>query len=162
MTTGQYVLLVSCSNRNSGQEDREHVLLWIVLRKGESMKMYVKSSTNSSLLAVFWVTPDGVVGECDTLKGSNSEQFGRYIQLDIDHFQIWSQYQNQGMYVDTEYDYYPRGRVLFDTRIHKFIVVGDKQFVGNANLQSIIRKEYGLPITTVFETDEHYTSEYQL
>lgn len=126
------------------------------------MKMYVKASTNSNLLAVFWVTPNGVVGECDTLKGNNSVQFGKYIQLDMDHFQIWSQYQDNEMYTDVEYDYYPRGRVLFNALIHKFIVVGDKQFVDNENLQSTIRKEYGLPITTIFETDEHYTSECRL
>lgn len=117
-------------------------------------------SSNSKLLAVFWYTGQEFIGPEDTRDGDSVTDYGGMIQLDVDHFSVWDRYNPYGFGV--EYDYLPRGRVMFDVKIHKFVVVADEKIVGSEHLREELRRWYGLPQTTIFESDEHYQSELEV
>lgn len=120
------------------------------------MKRVIESSTNSGILAVFWYVDGKFVGKEDIFDGDSVCQYGDYIQVDLDHFNIWPAYSPSK---HIEYDYYPRGRVMFNAKIHKFVVVADPKIVNSRDIRDKLLDFYGLPNTTIFESDEHYQSE---
>ena len=120
------------------------------------MKETIYGASNSKMLAVFWYVDGQFIGHEDTLKGDSVEQFGDYLQLDLDHFAEWPVIRMLYNLPNVEYDYYPRGRVMFNTKLHKFIVVGSKEIVDDPEVQAELREYYGLPSTTIFQGDEHY------
>ena len=117
------------------------------------MKKVIEASTNSKLLAVFWYIDGEFVGTEGTLK--DGILYGDYLQLDDDHFEIWNRFNSDK---NIEYDYYPRGRIMFNTKLHKFVVVCDRKIMNNYKIRKLLLNYYGLPITTIFESDEHYQS----
>lgn len=120
-------------------------------------RVKIYGSTNNKLLAVFWYINDTFVGTEAMLDSDNVIQFGDYLQLDDDHFEIWPYFRNElKLPKHTEYDEYPRGRVMFNVKIHKFVVIGNKIFMEDASVKKKLLSFYGLPSTTIFETDEHY------
>jgi hypothetical protein len=128
-------------------------------RNNYGQKSAVTASSNSCFLAVFWYVNGDFIGQEDTLRGSSVQQFGDYSQIDADHFFIWDDYKNLNPSAyDKDYDYFPRGRVIFDNRLHKFKVVADRKITDNPSIRSELLSHYGLPITTIFEFDEHYQS----
>lgn len=117
------------------------------------MFKYIRSS-NSNLLSVFWYVNGEFIGPEDTLKGDSIVSYGDFLQVDKDHFTEWPTYGDSSV----EYDYYPRGRVMFNSKIHKFVVVADPKIIDNPAIREKLREFYGLPVTTIFESDDHYTS----
>ena len=119
------------------------------------MKIY--AATNSNLLSVFWYINGEFYGVDDTLRGEYVGNFGDFLQLNVDHFQIWEDIRRDAKLPEyVEYDEYPRARIMFNTKIHKFVVIGTESLTLDKSMQDKIRQHYGLPITTIFETDEHY------
>lgn len=114
----------------------------------------MKIASNSKLLAVFWYIDGKFYGPCNTLDADEVELYGSHLDLPYDHFQIWPIY-NPFTY-DYEYDDFPRGRVMFDTNIHKFKVFTSEELCNDEEFRLAIIREYGLPVTTIFESDEHY------
>lgn len=115
----------------------------------------MREASSSRLLAIWWLDGDRFIGPVEELDGPRAVQYGDYIQLDADHFEEWPRYAPPRLR-GLEYDVLPRGRVMFNAKIRKFVVVGPAGLVGEPGFQSAIRSEYGLPQTTVFESDEHY------
>ena len=122
------------------------------------MKQYIKGSSNSKLLSVFWYVNGEFVGPEDTIDGESVIQYGDYLQLDIDHEPIWLLYKPADVPY-CGYTKYPRGRIFFNIAIHKFIVIADPKIVDNETIRNKLLEYYGLPNTTIFKTDEHYRSE---
>lgn len=115
-------------------------------------------STNSSLLSVFWCIDGKFIGADGTLDGDNVMPYGDYLQVDTDHFIIWDKIAKRFGYTQ-DYTYYPRGRVMFNTKLHKFVVIADKKISDDPTVQSALCDHYGLDKRAViFETDEHYSS----
>lgn len=115
------------------------------------------TNTSESKLAVFWYTGKAgneFIGPEASLLSPEMETYGDYMQLPHDHFEIWDQYNTVGPHA--EYDYYPRGRILFKVTIHKFVVIGDKRIVDDETVRHQLKEHYHLPQTTIFKTDEHY------
>lgn len=121
------------------------------------MKKVITSSSNSKLLSVFWYIDGEFIGIDDTLNGNGVVTYGDNLQLDLDHFEIWDKISKE-IGSDKEYDYYPRGRILFNTKRHKFLVIGDKKITEDPEVKSKLLEHYGLPSFTEFESDEHYQS----
>ena len=113
-----------------------------------------KSSTVAGKLVVFWYTGSTFVGPSAALNDPRVETYGNFMQLPDDHFEIWDQYNTVGP--DAEYNFWPRGRILFKVTIHKFVVIGDKRIIENETVRQKLLDHYNLPPTTIFETDEHY------
>lgn len=126
------------------------------------MKKYVSGSSmleDDSLLAIFWYTGKGFVGPEDTLDSKRVVLYGDYLQIDKDHFNVWDRYKGYTDRPDVEYDYFPRGRILFNTALHKFVVVTDEKICNDPRIKEALLEWYSLPATTIFRSDEHYQSE---
>ena len=115
----------------------------------------MKRASNSKLLAVWWLDGDRFFGPVEELSGPLAMQYGDFLQVAVDHYNAWPTYAPSRLRGE-EYDILPRGRVMFNCKIHKFVVVGPSSLVSEPGFQAAIRAEYGLPITTIFESDEHY------
>ena len=121
-----------------------------------SMKIYA-GSTNQNMLSLFWYIDGNFYGVDDYLKGDSVDQFGDFLQIDNDHFSIWPKIRFQAaLSRNTEYDEYPRARIMFNTKLHKFVVIGTASLTLDPEMQNKIIEHYGLPMSTIFETDEHY------
>ena len=120
--------------------------------------MKITASTNSKLLAIFWYADGKFIGPESTLNGKDVIQYGDYLQINKDHFIEWVTYKDYTKAPEEEYDYYPRGRILFNIKIHKFVVVCDSIIADNKELRDKLISYYGLPSHTIFEEDEHYQS----
>ena len=120
--------------------------------------MKILASTNSKLLAIFWYADGKFIGPESTLNGEDVIQYGNYLQIDKDHFTEWDKYKQYTNEPREEYDYYPRGRILFNVKIHKFVVIGDKKIIDDPEVKDKLLSYYGLPVHTIFESDEHYQS----
>ena len=118
------------------------------------MKKHVTESPNSRLLAVFWYIDDKFVGPCDILDSEDVENYGGMLELPYDHSTIWDDYNPKSG--DIEYDEFPRGRVVYNAKIRKFIVITSNSLSEDSSFQNAVRREYSLPITTIFKNDEHY------
>ena len=116
----------------------------------------MRNASDSKLLDVWWLDGDRFFGPVDVLDGKTIVQYGDYLQVSVDHYDAWRTYAPMGLR-DGEYDILPRGRVMFNCKIHKFVVVGPSDLVFEPGFQSAIENEYGLPHGgTVYESDEHY------
>lgn len=125
------------------------------------MKKYIKSSIENSMLAVFWYNGVEFFGSEDYIGGDSAIEYGDYIQLNDDHIELWDMYKVL-LNDNHEYDYYPRGRILFKIPIHKFIVICDEKIANNDVIRNKLLDYYNLPKSTIFTTDEHYQSEFEV
>ena len=120
------------------------------------MKRVIASSVPQ--VAVFWYIPElnKFIGDQDDWE--NAVYFGDFGQVDSDHFDRWESYRKEYKLPDVEYDYYPRGRVMFNSRIHKYVVVCDACIASDPELRNELCSAYNLPSEkVVWDTDEHYT-----
>ena len=120
------------------------------------MKRIVAGSAEPEL-AVFWYVPDRDLFIGDRGALSDGVYFGDFGQLNYDHFDRWETWKNEYRLPDVEYDYYPRGRVMFNAKIHKYVVICDPCIANDVDLRKSLCYEYGLdPRKVVWDTDEHY------
>ena len=110
-----------------------------------------------SVLAVFWYRDKHFYGEESIIGSKQVIAYGDYMQVDVDHYQIWDKYAKQmGLCSRIPYDKIPRGRVLFHIPTHSYVVVGSKAIVNNNEVKRELLEYYGLPLNTEFRWDEHY------
>lgn len=95
----------------------------------------------------FYVDGKYYVSQCEFEKG---EKYGDYIVQDKSHFGIWEKYLQNKYKVD--FDYYPRGRFVYDTVNSKYIVYTDKCILDDIRRRSGKYKNVSVDI----ELDEHY------
>lgn len=122
----------------------------------------VVASMDNSCVAVFWCIHGSFVGPEDTIFGNNVVQFGDYLQVNEDHFTVWPSVA-KSLKINPrkfDYDYFPRGRVMFNTALHKFVVIGDDKIVDNEDLLDALVRRYSLPSRKglIIKHDEHYQS----
>lgn len=123
------------------------------------MKVYIKSSTNSRLVGIFWYVDGKVIGIPELL--SSLDRSGRYVNTEKLHMDEWHDIAARlGLDTHLPYTYYPRGRVMFDSMMNQFIVVGNKAMLADKGIQKKIRDFFGLPKNTIFdlkfEDHDHY------
>lgn len=115
---------------------------------------------NESLVpqvSTFWYIDGEFYG--DEIPYNEGEEFGHFIQSPEDHIDLWDDFK---LFVpefqDKEYDYYPRGRVMMDTMIKKFVVCCDG-CLQTPEIKSDIIYHFNLPRngSVIWKTDDHYT-----
>ena len=84
-------------------------------------------------VGIFWVVRSMVVARCQDI--ISVPPVNGLMTIEADHFTSWDAY-NMVLNTHCEYDYYPRGRVVFNTQDEKFIIYIDRC----ANNQRIIGK----------------------
>lgn len=119
----------------------------------------VKESNNTlvrgeNLLAVFWYIDGKFYGPDRERKSGVSDDSGRFLILPCLHSEIWDEYRPAECTL--AYDKVPRGKVVFDTNIHKFKVFASEELCNDEEFKARVIREYGLPVFSIFVADEHY------
>lgn len=107
-----------------------------------------------NLLAVFWYIDGKFYGPDRERKSGVSDDSGRFLILPCLHSEIWDEYRPAGCTL--AYDKAPRGKVVFDTCIHKFKIFASEKLCNDEEFKARVIREYGLPVFSIFVADEHY------
>ena len=87
-------------------------------------------------------------------------QAGRYgdsLIHERDLISYWAELVRSGRVPSIEYEEFSRGRVAYDTRSGKFMLLADKCILGKASLFAKILSRINLPVgNTKTDTDPHY------
>lgn len=96
---------------------------------------------------------------------ANAEQYGDFLTCPHGHCEIWEGGRTGGpgdriadVLSQSEYEEWPRGRVVFHSVRGQFIVYGDAQIFAH-ELQDRVLEHFGIPAEgAVFMRDDHYRS----
>jgi hypothetical protein len=110
----------------------------------------------SPKVGIFWLVKGRLV--FDTTPLAEAESYGDCKGHSRGHVDRWRQMQNGGMAPnDAEYEQFPRGRIVYNMKTEKFMLLADRCILKKRNLVKKIMKEMQLPPTiTECGTDEHY------
>ncbi len=125
----------------------------------------------ASAVGVFWAVraPAGfttlLVHRCLL---ADAEPYGDRRTCLHGHYELWEQWRKgseevpaelSGLVAGSEYEEWPRGRVVFDAVRCEFTCYADNQILRRADLVAAIRIRFGLPGgRTKFKWDNHYRS----
>jgi hypothetical protein len=88
---------------------------------------------------------------------AKAEAYGRFLNFPGSHEVTWCTYQQAGAVpTEVEYDEPPRGRVLYDSVLEKFLMYADRCILRNQAMLQQIRRELRLPADTTVGPDGHY------
>ena len=116
------------------------------------------------LVGVFWVDPTIKEIELTFAEPAESielEPGSEFITCPHGHCAIWAQYKRNGLlpekWKDQEYEYVPRGRVLYDRKRKRFRVYSSKTLAASQWFRDAVLKGFRLPVKrTGFFSDAHY------
>jgi hypothetical protein len=106
-------------------------------------------------VGIFWVVNGKSL--IDSTPLSEAEPYGDYLTHPRGHAEVWEQYQQTGAVPsDIEYEEFPRGRVMFDTRTKRFTLLADHCILKEKILVRKIMQAVHLPRNTELGADAHY------
>lgn len=121
-------------------------------------------------LGIFWFVPidetrSGLIHDMTPLE--HAPAYGDMLTHDCGHAEFWEFLTRlgpnylQSINVPTipaysEYDDWPRGRVVYDTRSDRFIIYADRQLHNRPFINQILRAFDLPPEKTTIQTDMHY------
>jgi hypothetical protein len=135
------------------------------LKAAKGMK---KKETGS--VGIFWAIqrppniPQLLTLECNLEK---AELYGDMLTCSLGHYDVWSEWQVNGppdptlrsVIASNEYEEWPRGRIVYDTKSSRFILYADRQILCRPELLDALRAEFQLPKRrTETKPDGHYRS----
>ena len=111
--------------------------------------------------------PELLVASCHL---SEAEPYGDFLTYAPGHYETWQRWRGsrelsapaRAVVRAYEYEEWPRGRIVFDTINHQFVLYADRQLIGEARVEEICR-QFDIPIFgTRVERDAHYRSSERL
>lgn len=124
-----------------------------------------------SFVGIFWAVrqkksaPTLLQHRC-SLK--DAEMYGRMLTCAHGHYEVWGQWQNGSrpvragfapLVAGSEYDEWPRGRVVYDPNDKRFVLYADERILRRPSLVKAIREIFGLAADrTSTKGDHHYQS----
>ena len=96
----------------------------------------------------FWVNDEFLFHGC---KVEAAEEYGDFRVYDKSHFEIWDEFYFQKYHKD--YDYFPRGRVVYDMTTESFVIYKDNCIGGDE--MKVFLENYE-KVRCRVERDEHY------
>lgn len=93
----------------------------------------------------------------DSCPINNADTYGEFKICNTDHYSYWKKIQKASSRLKiVDYDFYPRGRVVYNTKTNKYHIILDKCIQGENTIDLII-DEFKLPRKDVIiMSDEHY------
>jgi hypothetical protein len=116
-------------------------------------------------VGIFWRVGRALVIDRSTL--ADGEPYGDCITHATGHYERWQEWQALGgtrlvargyplVIASTEYDEWPRGRVVYETLPSRFILYADRRLQHPKTIDAI-KKAFGLgDVETVVRSDSHY------
>jgi hypothetical protein len=116
------------------------------------------------MVGIFWVDKKNKridLIHADPIKSADLEPGAEFINGLHAHFAVWELLRAKGdlpkKWVDQEYEYVPRGRVLYDRKRKQFKVYSSKALAVSQWFQDAVLKGFSLPVKrTGFFGDAHY------
>jgi hypothetical protein len=106
-------------------------------------------------VGIFWLVNDRLL--TDTTPLNEAESYGNHLGHPRSHIDVWKRYQQIGKApLDSEYEEFPRGRVVYDTKTSRFTLLADACILKEKGLVAHIKKEMRLSRNTKVGKDSHY------
>jgi hypothetical protein len=108
-------------------------------------------------VGIFWMVGRKPLIESTPL--SAAETYGDFLTHPRSHHEVWEQWRLTGKVVpsECEYEEYPRGRVMFNTKTRRFSLLADRCILKDKRMVGKIVSELSLPTKSTDEgTDAHY------
>ncbi len=106
-------------------------------------------------VGIFWLLRDKLL--FDTTPLNEAEPYGDHLTHPGSHIDVWEQFQRLGQAPrESEYEEYPRGRVMYHPATDTFLLLADKCILDSKDLIAQIRNALHLPKNTKLGTDPHY------
>ena len=108
------------------------------------------------MVGIFWLFKGELI--FDVTPVSAAEPYGDCVGHANSHIEFWTSLQNAGVIpLDVEYEEPPRGRVVYDVRIHKYYIYTDKCIRDIPAVVRRIFRDFSLPPdSAVITSDGHY------
>jgi hypothetical protein len=106
-------------------------------------------------LGIFWYVHGKLI--IDGAPLSEAEPYGEHRTHPRSHIDVWEQFQQVGKAPrESEYEEYPRGRVMYHPASGEFSILADRCILNQKNLIVQIRDALHLPAKTKIGPDPHY------
>jgi hypothetical protein len=123
-----------------------------LLGEGKQMR---KQESHEPCVGIFWFFRGKLVIDSSTLK--EAEPYGDHLTHPRSHIDVWQQFQQVGKVPrESEYEEYPRGRVMHHPASGEFMILADKCILDHKDLIAQIKGALRLPAKTKTGTDPHY------
>lgn len=108
------------------------------------------------LVGIFWYFRRRLLTDCTPV--SQAEPYSACLTHSRGHIDVWTEMQVHGQVPqDVEYEEPPRGRVLFDKRRDRFVLLADPCILRRRGLVQQIVASLHLPVErTEMDRDAHY------
>jgi len=114
-----------------------------------------KKPKTEARLGIFWSVNGRLL--IDSAPVSECERYGDHYNYPGSHIKVWEQWLRIGKApAASEYEEFPRGRVIHDMKTKQFTLLADKCILNRKDLIAAIKKELRLPKQTSLGTDPHY------
>jgi len=117
--------------------------------------MTKKNSNCAPHLGIFWLVDGKLIIDSSPL--NEAEPYGDHLTHPRSHFRVWAKLGRSGRVPrGSEYEEYPRGRVMHHPVSGEFTVLADKCILSRKNLIARIKKALHLRKKVKTGTDPHY------
>jgi hypothetical protein len=114
-----------------------------------------KSSDREACLGIFWLVDGKLI--FDILPLSKAQQYGDHLTHPRSHFRVWPTFERSGRVPrGSEYDEYPRGRVMYHPASKEFTLLADSCILKHKGLIAQIKKALHLRKRVNLDLDSHY------
>jgi hypothetical protein len=106
-------------------------------------------------IGIFWIINGKVDGFKEPVE--NGEDYGDTVQPSCDHFTYWDEFTLCYPQLRLlEYDEIPRGRVVYDRKKNRFVILSSREVLNSSKLVESVCQFYGLGENIELRWDEHY------
>ena len=106
-------------------------------------------------MGIFWLVDGKTLIDSTSL--SEAEPYGDHLTHPRSHIDVWEQWRLGGKVPgESEYEEFPRGRVVYNTKIQRFTLLADRCILRDKDVGSRIMSGMNLPEGTATDTDSHY------
>jgi len=106
-------------------------------------------------VGIFWFIAGKLL--IDRTPLGEAEEYGDFLTHPRGHAEVWEQYaQNGTVLPETEYEQFPRVRVMYNTKANLFTLLADRCILQRKTLVTQIKGELHLPNNTEIRGDNHY------
>ncbi len=108
-------------------------------------------------VGIFWYHNKKVLGDFFELAGA--EVYGNVVGPHSNHYDFWAKIQAENLDLSSEeYEFTPRGRVLFDLIEGTFVIISSAAIIANKSALKSICRHCNIPdnFLVTLKTDQHY------
>lgn len=127
--------------------------------------MVARPDFPNSFVGIFWaIQEQGAAVSIEDHRCSlkEAEPYGTMLTCPHGHYEVWEQWHKAGgqaAIAGSEYEEWPRGRIVYDSESDRFILYADAQILRDPALIAQINERFGLPMDRIdAKRDNHYRS----